>query len=102
MRHVGRLRSPRQPSCADAWPTGNPTSRTAATNASVSRTIRGQAVTQWYKPMSNNAIAATSVPGLTSTWSSPRWVAQRAKHPADRIRYTMAGIRRRRMSGKVY
>ena len=59
MRHVGRLRRPRQPSWADAWPTGNPTSRTAATSASVSRTTSGHAVAQWYKPMSNSTTAAT-------------------------------------------
>src|SRR5205823_64752 len=47
MRQTGRLRRPLQPSWAEAWPTGKPTLRTAATRASVSRTRRGQAAARW-------------------------------------------------------
>ena len=42
MRQVGRLRSPRQPSWAEAWPTAKPTCRVAATRASRSSTSRFQ------------------------------------------------------------
>ena len=43
----GRLRSPHQASCADAWPTGNPTVRVAITSASVWSTFSGHPARKW-------------------------------------------------------
>ena len=48
MRHDGRERSPRHPSCADACPTGKPTVRDATVSASVWSTVRGHAARKWY------------------------------------------------------
>src|SRR5689334_2209315 len=94
MRHAGRLRSPYHASCADAWPTGNPTVRLAMASASVSSTFVFHPAAKWYAPISASRTPTTSRPWLPlcAAW---------ARQPAAMTRWMVPVIRRLPLSGKT-
>src|SRR5215204_3383417 len=95
MRQTGRLRRPRHASCAEAWPTGNPTVRVATTSAWVWSTSRFHEVRKWYAEMVAIRTAAANSPTLLLH-------TQPARHRTASAAYITAGMRRRLMLGKTY
>src|SRR4051812_28773860 len=85
---------PYQASCADAWPTGNPTVRLATARASVSLMPVFQPATKWYAPSS-----ARMIPTASSPWFP--LCAYWARQPAAITRWMVPVIRRLPLSGNT-